>query len=138
MIKEAYRLIGLHWHFLDEFGISDVDIEGFHISLHVVSQHSTVGDIQRAGGTLNERNAAVTANGEATADGYFVLMQVGYQHLFDAAILQVVLDGVERTEYNTFYAIEVLLQAKHVEQAVNVVQRLFDLFDEEDDVLSGW
>ena len=81
-----------------------------------------VGDVQRTMGTLDEWNTAVAAYGEATADGNIVLKEMGYQHLFDAAILQVVLDRIERAEDDTLYALEILLQAEHVKKAVDVVQ----------------
>ena len=64
-------------------------------------------------------------------------MEVGYQHLFDTAILQVVLDGAKCAEDDAPDAFKVVLQAKRIEQAVDVVQRLLYLFNKEDDVVFG-
>ena len=93
--------------------------------------------IQRTRGALNQRDAAVAANGKSAADGDVVAVEVGYQHLFDTAILQVVLDGAERAEDDAPDAFKVVLQAKRIEQAVDVVQRLLYLFNKEDDVVFG-
>lgn len=91
--------------------------------------------IQRTRCPFNQRYATAAANGEATADGNLVIVQMSYQHLLHAAVLQVVFDGVERAKNNTFDPFEVLLQAEHVEQAVDAVQRLFDLFYKKNNVL---
>ena len=87
--------------------------------------------------TLDERDATVAADGETTADWDFVVFEVGYQHLFDTAILEVVLDGAECAEDDTLDAFEIRLQTQRIEQTVDVVQRLLYLFDKEDDVMFG-
>ena len=128
-------LISLFFH---EFGIGDMDFTRLHIALDVVSQRGMVAShIQGARGALDERNATVAADGETTADGDFVVFEVGYQHLFDTAILEVVLNGVECAEDDTLDAFEIRLQTQHVKQTVDVVQRLLYLFDKEDDVMFG-
>ena len=43
------------------------------------------------------------------------VVQVGYQHLFDTAKLQVVLDGFERPEDDALDAFEIQLQAQCIE-----------------------
>ena len=91
--------------------------------------------IQRTRGALNQRDAAVAANGKSAADGDVVVVQVGYQHLLYAAILQVILDGSERAEDDAFDTLEVILQTQHIEQSVDVVQRLFHLFYKQDDIV---
>ena len=62
-------------------------------------------------------------------------MQVGYQHLLDTAILQVVLDGIERSEDDALDTFEIQLQTQSIEQSVDGVQRFFHFFDKENDVL---
>ena len=62
-------------------------------------------------------------------------MKMSYQHLFHAAILKIVLDGAERAENDTLYLFKVILQTQHIKQSVNIVQRLFNLFDKEDDIM---
>ena len=84
---------------------------------------------------LNQRDTTVAADGESAADGNLVFAQVRNQHLFHTAVLEVVLDGVERAEDDALHSLEILLQRKHVEQPVDAVQRLLHLFDKEDDVL---
>ena len=86
---------------------------------------------------MDERNTTAAADWEAATDGDVVFMQVGYQHLLDATILKVVLDGIEFAEDDTFHPFEIHLQHQCVEQAVDAVQRLFDLFEKQDDVLLG-
>lgn len=60
---------------------------------------------------------------------------MGYQHLLDTAELKVELDRGERAEDNAFYSLKVKLQAQHIEQSVNPMQRFFHFLNEEDDVL---
>lgn len=62
-------------------------------------------------------------------------MQMGYQHLFDTAILQVVLDRVECSEDDALDMFEIQLQTQNIEQSVDGMQRLFHFFDKENDVL---
>lgn len=80
------------------------------LSLDVIGQRGAVGsDIERARSTFDYRQTAVAAHREAAADGDIELTQVSYQHLFDTAELEVVLNGVERSENNTFHPFEVEL-----------------------------
>ena len=65
-------------------------------------------------------------------------MQMCNQHLFYTSVLQIVLDGTECAEDDTFHPLKVKLQAQQIEQSVDTVQRLFHLFDKKDDVLLGW
>lgn len=54
--------------------------------------------VERAVGTLYQRHTTVAAYREAAADGNVQVVQVGDEHLLDAAKLQVVLDGAESAE----------------------------------------
>ena len=64
-------------------------------------------------------------------------MQVGYQHLFHAAELQIELDRTERAEDDALHPFEIQLQAQGIKQPVDGVQRLLHLLYEENDVLLG-
>ena len=62
-------------------------------------------------------------------------MKMSHQHLFDAAVLQVVFDGGKSAEDDTLHSFKVILQAQHIKETVDGMQRLFHLFDKEDDVV---
>ena len=88
-----------------------MDFVGFYPTLDVIGKYGLAHrHVQRTWCTLYQRNATVATDGESAADGDFVFVEMSYQHLFDAAILQVVLDGVERAENEAFDPFEVILQ----------------------------
>ena len=64
-------------------------------------------------------------------------MEMGYEHLLHAAILKVVPDGVEGAEDDALHVLEIQFERQGIEQAVDAVQRLLDLFDKENDILFG-
>ena len=72
-------------------------------------------NIQRTRSPFDERQTTVAAHWESTTDRNVQVAQVGYQHLFDTAELQVVLDGVERAEDDALDAFEIQLQAQCIE-----------------------
>lgn len=49
-------------------------------------------------------------------------MQVGYQHLFYATVLQIVSNGIECSEDNALNPMETVLQKKRIKQPVDGVQ----------------
>ena len=61
-------------------------------------------------GSHDERQTAVAANGETTADGDVQIAKMGNQHLFNTTKLKVKLDGAERAEDNALYALKTILQ----------------------------
>ena len=85
---------------------------GFYIAFDVVVEYSLIQrHVQRTWCTLYQRNATVAANGESAAYGDFVFVEMSHQHLLDAAILQVVLDGAKRAEDDALDLFKVILQA---------------------------
>ena len=80
------------------------------------------GDIKRAGCTFNEWETAVAADGETTAYRNVHIVQVGYQHLFYATVLQIVSNGIECSEDNALNPMETVLQKKRIKQPVDGVQ----------------
>ncbi len=106
-----------------------LDIEGEADSFHQ--------DIKLTRRTLQNGQTTATANGEATANRNIRIVHVGHQHLFYTTKLKIELDGVKCAEDNTLYPFEVYLQTQHIEQSIDVVERLFHLFQEQDDILIG-
>ena len=68
-------------------------------------------DSKRTRRPLNKRDTTITADGKATADWNFNIMQMSYQHLFDTTKLQIVSNVIEGSEDNALYPFETVLQA---------------------------
>lgn len=85
---------------------------GFYPPLDVIGKHGLIQrHVQRTWCTLYQRNATVAANRESAAYGDVVFVEMSHQHLLDAAILQVVLDGAKRAEDDALDLFKVILQA---------------------------
>ena len=111
---------------------------GLCLPIDIKSQHRLLcRDIECTWSTFDHRNATIASYGEATAYRDVAVSQMSRQHLLYTTKLEIVPDGVERSEDDSLDTFEIHLQPQMIEQPVDIMQGFLHLFYKEYDVLFG-